>query len=199
MINAIVIGSYVGSKWLAECVDSLPQDIDVIVVCEPFYEAGTIGWIHRHTNLDEFLFLHDSTVVHRHEWIYEVMDAEGQSFALCTEGGPIGSYMGKYRRSVLDAIGGVPQVRNKYECIQQEHDFTLKYCQADKVHVLWPDLRSTHAIEKNGRVNAVMSNEHFTKYKATYGPQFAAHYEEIDRVASGREKREMRDRLKPSI
>lgn len=189
MSTAVVIGSYVGSAWLAECVASLPSNIPTIVVCEPHYECGTIGWVHRNTTLDEFLFLPDTVVVKRHEWIYETIQAFGVSIAVNADPCVYGSFMGKYRRTILDKIGGVPITRDKFDAVQAETAFTKRYCAAETnpVRVLFPDLRDgAHFEVKNGRENMVLGNEHLTKWKGAWSVNTVESCEVRDKLLSGR-------------
>lgn len=189
MNKAIVVGSYVGSPWLQECVSALPKDIPVIAVCEPYYECGKIGWIHRNTNIDEFLFLTDTTIVKQHGWIYDVMNAENQSFSFWKEGGIMGSFLGKYRRVILDKLGGVPITRNKMEAVFQEHSFGHRYSLLDDIHVLWPEqLSGQRYEEKHGRMNAIIQNEHVIKYKGAWDSASAIACEQRDAKLSGRVK-----------
>jgi hypothetical protein len=190
MNRAIVIGSFVGSPWLKDCIDSMPRDIPVIVVCEPNYECGKIGWVHRHTNLDEFLFLPDTTVAKKHEWIREAFERQG-SVSVNNEPAPMGSFMGKYRRQILD-ITGVPHTPDKSSAVDAEAMWTRKYCASETtpVHVLFPDFQHgptpAKLEHKHGRMNAVMENDHLIKWKGTWHGGLIGEAEARDRQLAGR-------------
>ncbi len=190
MTSAIIIGSYIGSPWLSECLLSLPKNIPVIVVCEPLYECGKIGWVYRNTTLDEFLFLPDTTIVRRHEWIYDVLRSEGESVSVNAEPGAFGSFMGKYRRTILDAIGGVPNTPDKMSAVLAEMDFTKRYCTAEtNLRILFPELAvgiNSRFEARHGRLNVVLENEHLVKYKGAWNGDMIEPCEARDRILSGR-------------
>ena len=192
MSFAIVIGSYVGSPWLPECLASLPKDIPVIVVCEPNYECGKIGWAHRHTNLDEFLFLPDTVVVKRHEWIRGTREMRG-SVAVNREPAEMGSFMGKYRREVIDRAGGVPHTPDKRSAVEAEARWLRLYWASEdpeKRFVLFPDFQHGPRPErievKHGRENAVVENDHLIKWKGTWNGGMIDRTETRDRELAGR-------------
>jgi len=160
----IVIGSYAGSPWLADAVAALPKDIPSIVVLEPNYECGKIGWVWRHTDIEEFLYLPDTAILKRHDWIYNMRDAEGQSMAVSPEPAPYGCFMGKYRRVVLDEIG-VPTTPDKRSaCDAEQWWCRTYYAKAGEMEgvlppIIFPDFQhgpNPARIEmRHGRRNAV--------------------------------------------
>lgn len=191
MTFAIVIGSYVGSPWLPECLSSMPKDIPVIVVCEPNYECGKIGWAYRNTKLDEFLFLPDTVVVKRHDWIRQARDTAG-SVSINEEPAKMGSFMGKYRREILDKIG-VPHTPNKRSAVDAEAQWTRLYCATETIQpvpVMFPDFQHgpmpARVERRHGRENAVIENDHLIKYKGTWNGCMIQQAEERDRELSGR-------------
>lgn len=191
----IVIGSFVGSPWLAECVASLPKDIPAIVVLEPNYECGKLRFVHQRTDLDEFLFLPDSTRVKRHGWIYEMREHTGHSVAVCPEPAPFGAFMGKYRRAVMDAVPP-PETLNKRAAVDAEAQWTRAYfAKATELegiapHVMFPDFQHgpnpTRIEMKHFRANAVVENDHLVKWKGCWNGCLMSSAQQRDDVATGR-------------
>lgn len=191
MTHCILIGSYAGSPWLQECVSSLPKDILTIVVCEPGYECGKIGWLYSHTDIQEFLFLPDTVVVKTHEWIRRMFETRG-SVSVGIEPGRFGSFMGKYRRETLAKVG-VPRTSDKRSAVAAEAVWCRQYCEAEsipEIPVLFPDFQhgpSPARIEmKHGRLNAVVENDHLIKWKGTWNVPMIAATEKRDRELAGR-------------
>lgn len=188
---AIVVGSYVGSPWLADCLASLPKDVPVIVVCEHGYECGKIGWAYRHMDLDEFLFLPDTVVVKKHDWIYEARDTIG-SVSVNQEPAIFGSFMGKYRRETLAKVD-VPTTPDKRSAVNAEAEWTRKYAAAEvfrPIKVLFPALAvggtPARIEERHGRPNSVLENDSLIKWKGTWNGCMIDAAEARDAVLAGR-------------
>lgn len=193
MKKAIVIGSFVGSPWLAECVQSMPKDVPLIVVCRPFYETGAIKWTHENTCLDEFLFLPDTVFAKKHDWIYTALAAEGRGVSVI--GSQYSAFIGKYRRVILDRMHTRPHqfiyARNKHEAIPEWSVQEYAALEGSGLITLWP--RSAEGLDdgpkrefKNGRLNMVIENEHLVKYKGSWGPEMAGETEARDAALAGR-------------
>lgn len=188
---AICIGTYIGSPWLPECLASLPKDVLALVVCEPNYECGKIGFVHRHTDIEEFLFLPDTVRAKTHHWIYAMREHVGSTVAINREPAEMGCFMGKYQRSVINAIGGVPHTPDKRSAVDAEATWLRKYwAAATNKHVLWPDLQHGAQPEKivmmHGRENAVLENDDIQKFKGTWNGCRIDGTEARDKKLSGR-------------
>lgn len=169
MKRAIVIGSYAGSPWIQDCLNSLPRDIPAIVVCELGYECGKLRWVVQNTTLDEFLFLPDTVIVKQDGWIRELFSTEGPA-SVNAEPGIFGSFMGKYRTCVLRDIG-IPVTPDKFEAVNAESIFGVRYAASESmpVPVLFPELKASDKFEiRHGRNNAVLENDHLIKFKGAF-------------------------------
>lgn len=191
MKKAVVIGSYVGSPWLAECLDSMPKDVPLMVVCQPFYETGVIKWTHENTSLDEFLFLPDTVFAKRHEWIYEALAQEGRGVSVI--GSEYSAFIGKYRRVVLDRMHTHRFIyaRNKDEAIPEYSAQEYAKLEGSGLITLWP--RNAEGLDdgpnrefKNGRDNMVIANGHLVKYKGCWQPEMSGGVESRDAKLAGR-------------
>src|SRR4051812_17587167 len=97
----ILVGSYHGSAFLKTCVDSLKPLNVTVAIRDTGYEMGKIRWAYENTTWDEFLFLHDSIEVKRHDWIFQLFEEfRGRSVMMNADPSPGGSFMVKYRREV---------------------------------------------------------------------------------------------------
>ena len=184
MSKAIVIGTFEGrEEWLANCLKSLAAYRRYpIIACNVAWELGVIKWVYDHTDLDEFLFLHDTIEAKRLDWIDEAFDYE-HSVALTDQPCWFGMYLGKYQRRVLKLLQ-FPRVTSKVDSVYYESHWTDLYRRADPgAKVLWDDLdvESHHRyVEAFGRPNLLLENDHIAKYKGTWN---IAQAEEIDRKA----------------
>lgn len=170
MNYAIVVGSYRGSPWLQQCLDSIPSRFPTIVVRNGGYEAGTIRWAMEHTNLEEFLFLQDSTAIKQSEWLDEMFRKVGTSIAINEEPNWGGSFLAKYRRKILSRIE-IPVTEDKMSAVFAEMTMNQQYAELEpNREVLWPELTLENATADvvHGRAVMVYENDHFVKWKSTW-------------------------------
>lgn len=170
MRTGIVIGSYRGSPWLGQCLASIPLGHELIVVANGGFECAAIKWAWQHTDLDEFLYLQDSVEVMNREWVDRLFtEQSGSSVSCLSTPGIFGSFLGKYRREVLDLVG-VPETHTKMDAIKAEREWTSKYAAADETTVvLWPELTDNDRREERfGRENMVLENAHIRKMKGSW-------------------------------
>lgn len=171
---AIVVGSYRGSPWLQACLDSIPSRFPTIVVRNGGYECGAISWALNNTNLDEFLFLQDSTKLKTSEWVDELFKKVGTSISLNSDPNWGGSFLAKYRREILSKIH-IPRTDDKMSAVLAEMSMNQSYAALEtNKEILWPELNLASARPDviHGRAVAVYENEHFVKYKSCSGGDF---------------------------
>lgn len=172
--KAIVIGTYHGREdWLADCLQSLAgyETYPVISVAIP-WELNVIKWCYQWTNLDEFLFLQDTVVLKDLRWLDYVMGDSSGDVSLCHK--LYFMYLGKYRRQTINAMYAPvwPVVNNKRDAVTYEGEWTNRYVEAGEVVTSLWDLDDTeHYVERHGRLNKVIENDHIIKYKGTWSPE----------------------------
>jgi len=120
---------------------------------------------------DEFLYLHDTTIIKNIELIDMLFKrCKGMSVSFLVD---YNSYLGKYRTEILEKIK-IPRIITKLEAIEAERIFNQEYIKADgNVVTLFPELNGWETeprqIEtKHGRQNSVYENEFFIKYKGCW-------------------------------
>lgn len=185
--KAIVIGTDYGrEKWIANVLRTLESvPYQVMALTQGRYELGKIRWVYEHTDLEEFLFVHDTMEFKRIDWLEEVF-AYPFSVALTNKPCMFGMYLGKYQRKVLKHVP-IPEVKTKEESVYYESHWTNEYFKVDPAaKVLWPGLddqpMSEHRfVEVFDRPNLVLENECIIKYKGTWNLNQA---QEIDRRES---------------
>lgn len=175
--------------WLAQCLNSLPTNYPILVVCnngtDPdisqyanatkvynhwnAFEAGGITQGAYH--FDEFVHLMDTTEFDGDCNSINAFDnmfaCKGVSIAL-SHG--FYSYLGKYVSDIILNVG-IPHVTNKQEAIQMEDQWGKAVIAACPGHLYFQPLlpiSSDQFVEMHGRRNMVLTNGHFTKYKATW-------------------------------
>ena len=157
-------------QWLTQCLQSLAGRDVLVVSLERGFELGKIEWVYRNTTLERFLFLQDSAEVLSKGFWGRLEEFPG-SVALLGDPSVYGSYMGVYERKVLDKLVGWPLVDSKMGSIANEIMWTRDYAdKAGGVPVLFPDLTDAdgHMGEKFGRMNLVLENQYFRKWKGTW-------------------------------
>jgi hypothetical protein len=157
-------------QWLTQCLQSLAGRDVLVVSLEHGFELGKIEWVYRNTTLERFLFLQDSAEVLSKGFWGRLEEFPG-SVALLGDPSVYGSYMGVYERKVLDKLVGWPLVDSKMGSIANEIMWTRDYAdKAGSVPVLFPDLTDSdgHMGEKFGRMNLVLENQYFRKWKGTW-------------------------------
>jgi hypothetical protein len=157
-------------QWLTQCLQSLAGRNVLVVSLEHGFELGKIEWVYRNTTLERFLFLQDSAEV-LSKGFWGRLDEFPGSVALLGDPSVYGSYMGVYERKVLDKLVGWPLVNSKMSSIANEIMWTRDYAdKAGSVPVLFPDLIDADGYmgEKFGRMNLVLENQYFRKWKGTW-------------------------------
>lgn len=166
----IVIGSYRGSPWLQQCIDSIPSKWETLVVRAASYECGALRFVMDRTTINHFLFLQDSTMVKDPSWL-ETCAGYGGSVSLNADPRFHGSFMGTYTRHILSKCT-IPETPDKMSAVLAEMSLGDEYASHEPNQlILWPELNlaSARYEEKNGRTCAVYENEFFVKWKSCYG------------------------------
>jgi len=164
----IVIGSHPGSRFLQNCLDSI-RGLECLVVVNDGYEMGKIKWVYDHTDWNEFVFFQDSVQIKNGTFIPTLFnELEGRSVSLCGCPCPFGSYLGKYRREVLDQME-LTETRTKVEAVNMERSFSDAYCAIEKPVQYFEDLNDAPNFEVfGGRQNMVLENFFIKKFKGTW-------------------------------
>lgn len=167
----IVVGTSAGREaWATDTLASLAGTGPVLVASAYAYELGKLRWVLEHTTVDRFFFLQDSVIVHDPAFLTDALGRSG-AVALCADPAPYGMFMGAYDRHLLEQVG-LPEVTGKRHSIELELAWTRAYCDAaGSVEVLFPDLADRNAsgiVERHGRPNLVLANDHLTKFKGTW-------------------------------
>ena len=136
------------------------------------FELATIKQALTSTDWDEFLFLPDSTIIKDFSLLDIVFDRhKGKSVSLVQHPDIGGMYLMKYRREILEKMGDIPIASSKMMAVYWEVIFHAYYAGLDQnVVVLFPDVKHSDVfIEKHGRMNMVMGNSYFEKWKGDWG------------------------------
>ncbi len=181
-MRGIVITTSEHTKdWLKECFDSIPDMYPVLIVSNGGYKPeieGTynvindwngfeLGGILRGAEIfTEFVHLMDTCVLKEPKLLDMLFDYEGSVHL--SPG--FYSYLGKYKKSVLDAIG-IPKIDNKEAAITAEHHWNMEYLKLDPNALQFDPvlpIQSEIFEIKHGRQNMVLYNGLITKYKGTW-------------------------------
>lgn len=175
MTEAIVIATYRGSPWLENCIDSIPSSFPVFVVRAGAYECSALRWIMQNTTLSRWLFLQDSTEVLDPSWITEHW-GQGTSVGLLCEPFEYGSFLGWWKRSVLERIT-LPQTPDKLSAVDAETNVPRAYAAIEPVQTLWPELNIHNAVRElmfegtpHERMAMRYENQYFCKWKSSFCP-----------------------------
>lgn len=173
MREAIAVATYRGSPWLERCINSIPSDYPVIVVRAGPYECGALLWAMENTTLDRWLFLQDSTEILDPSWIGDHW-GQDTSVGLLWEPSAYGSYLGWWKRSVLERIA-LPATPDKISAVLAEMSVPQAYTAIEPVHTLWPELTINTARPvlmfegtPHERTAMLYENEYFRKWKSSY-------------------------------
>lgn len=152
-------------QWLLE----LHQNYNIIVTEDDRFECGALQAIMDTTDLDEWLLLQDTVEILNPYFIERMFDTEGS----VTFGPHFEHYLGKFRREVLEKIV-IPEVKTKWDAVQQEIHFLKAYMEADDkgITTMFPDFTDKN-FENNterrwGRVNLKLENRYLIKRKGTW-------------------------------
>lgn len=169
-MNAVVVATTPERhKWLNNCLKSLHGIKYPLIVLSDFtYELGKIGFIHKHTSIDQFVLLHDSCVVKDHT-LFDI--SFNYPHSACFSDDPIyfSMYLGKYRREVLDQLT-IPTVTSKIEAVEQEIQFNAQYVGHDMhTKLLFTDFHNTqNFVTKFHTKVMVLENRYLIKYKSCW-------------------------------
>lgn len=145
MLNqSICVATYKGSPWLERCLNSIPSNLPLYVVRDGHYECAALRSIMEKTKLDRWLFLQDSCMVKDPSWIYEHWN-EDTSIGLIQEPSLYGSYLGWWRRSILEQCH-IPNTHDKLSAVLAEMELPKEYSSRDpSAYTLWPELNIQNA------------------------------------------------------
>jgi len=168
--ETVVIASTPGREaWLSECLSSIGREVLVLRQAGT-WELGKIKWLYENTQLDRFLFLHDSVII-KDQSFFDIMFSHDGSVSVTDDPGVFGMYMGIYTRSDLSKVELYSPITQR-DSIVAEREWTKTYAQsADKVTVVFPDLRDSlnkGFTEHHGRTNMILENNYLIKYKGTW-------------------------------
>lgn len=170
MSYAIIVGSYRGSPWLSQCLDSIPSRFPTIAVSAGKYECSALRWCMDNTTLDEFLFLQDSTMIKSPEWLDAMFADVGVSYSINAEPNIMGSFLGKYRREILQHVT-IPTTEDKWAAVVAEQTVGSSYHKLEPgTKILWPELNLRNAQPGHlfGRDVMIYENDHFWKAKSAW-------------------------------
>lgn len=155
--QALVIVTYKYSPWLQDCLDSLAECKYPVHICwsengaydtEGLYYAERMG-------LESFILLHDSMIVKDHSIFDKVADIPNCKIA---DQMFLGKFSAPYNLP--------PKPTSKGEAIDME---TFWYT-PKKWETVCPEFKDQARFEeKNGRMNMVLENQYFIKYKGHWG------------------------------
>ncbi len=162
------------NKGREEMFDNLMRSINthyqVLPVYRNDFELGAIAHAVYNTDLDEFLFLHDTCEIKNNSLFELVFEThKGKSVALADHPCIFGMYLGKYKREVLNKIL-LPKAHTKLEAVEYEIEFNNLYCKTDgDVQIISNPLHNNDIFcEMFGRKNMKLENDYLIKYKATW-------------------------------
>jgi len=169
--ETVVVATTPGREaWLAECLASIQREV-LVLRQGGTWELGKIKWLYENTQLDRFLFLHDSVVVKDQAFFDRMFEHEG-SVSVTDDPGIFGMYMGIYTRETLSKVHLFSPVTQR-DSIRAEVEWTRTYHEAEPTaHLLFNDFTDRHARgrkeERYGRINLVLENDYLIKYKGTW-------------------------------
>jgi hypothetical protein len=169
--ETVVVATTPGREaWLTDCLASIQREVLVLRQAGT-WELGKIKWLYENTQLDRFLFLHDSVVVKDQAFFDRMFEHDG-SVSVTNDPGIFGMYMGIYTREHLSRVELYSPVTQR-DSIRAEIEWTHRYATAaGNVPVVFPDLRdqlNVGFVEHHGRKNMVLENYYLRKFKGTWG------------------------------
>ena len=191
MTVAVVIGATRGdSPWLADLLPTLDGcRWPVVVHLTRGFELATIGWAAEW--FDEYVFLPESSrVLDLTVFDRCFGDHAGVSVSLGrAQGGEFRMYLGKYLAASVRALG-VPSVGSKEEAVQYEGGaWCGRYREREEAarrfaRVGGPMEHTNEFVERHGRVNMIVRNEHLERWKGSWDWQSMT--DAAARIAAGR-------------
>lgn len=180
---AIIVGSHPGDPFLKECIDSL-CGMECMVIVNWGFEPGKLTEALQHTTYDSFLFIPSTVTFKSVNWIPRLwLDFPERSVSLSSCPAPYGSFMGKYRRAVLERIA-IPVCLTKVQAVNAERSMSDAYCAIERPFEYFTDLNDNPTFTQvHGQTRMVIENDYVRKLKQTFNMGIA---EEIDRHAPAR-------------
>jgi hypothetical protein len=169
-VKAIAIATTPDSKSLGNLMKSMSgyDKYQILILSDFNYELGKIKFIYDHTNIEEFILLHDSCEVKDTSFIEDVFNNPLSVSFSCSPNN-FGSYLGKYQRSVLSKMD-IPIAKSKLDSVNYEETFNLEYeFRAGKIGFLSPQLVNTTKFEEMfGKMTMILENDYLIKYKSCW-------------------------------
>lgn len=169
-MQSIVVATTPNSPWLADCLASIGvPDYPLLILSDFSWEMGKIRFIMEHTDISEFFFVQDTSII-KDTSIFKLAFDYPHSFAMSNQ---FKMFIGKYQRRYVEQCE-IWTPTNKKESVLSESNFHWEYLRAD------PDTQicdnplddppeSEWVIEdKNGRRNLVVENQYIKKWKSTW-------------------------------
>jgi hypothetical protein len=161
----VVVGSYPGSPWIDDHLNSLQTDRQIVVHRDGGYEppALRLGC----SLFDRFLYLQDSTLILDPRFWDHIDAVKGSAWLSRWPPMFMGIHESAKLRPILDLI---PDPINKYQSVEWESrmpSMLLGY------ETIWPDVADATAPRVElvkGRRNLILENEYFRKFKGTWLP-----------------------------
>ncbi len=170
-MQAIVVATTPdGGDKLANFMRSLSgyDKYQIVILSDYSFEVGKIKFVVQHTDIDEFLFLHDSCEI-KDLSLFDKVFYSKRSVALSMQPAPFGMYLGKYQRKVLEKMN-IPEAKTKLDSVNFEETFNTDYAiKTGGFDVLSPPLANQQVfVQMFGRTNMKLENDYLIKYKATW-------------------------------
>jgi len=168
-VQAIVITTTPDSNCLSNLLGSLGKPkYPVVILSDYSYELGKIRFVFEHTDIDEFVLLHDSCEI-KDETLFDLAFTSSLSMSFSASPTDFGSYLGKYQREVLSKTI-IPTPTSKLEAVEYEQLFNKQYClKAGEIAKLEPQLVNSDVfIDKFGKKMMVLENKYLIKYKSCW-------------------------------
>ncbi len=136
------------------------------IVCTDnnFFEAGGLQTLLKYTDIDEFVYLHDSVEIKDTE-LFDKIFSTPNSVALSAR---LMMFMGKFKRDILNKMD-IPMTKTPVESVLYEDRFGREYCRLDK-DIEWLDPVSDTKIfdSKFGKNVMILENKYLKKYKSKW-------------------------------
>lgn len=166
-MQAIIIGTTTSRiEPLTNILQTLKgfNDYPIIVVTVPGYEPAKIKWVLNNTNLDEFIFLQDTIEV-KNVGVFDLVfnKYKGKTVAFNDK---MKCFLVKYTRRDLEKTY-IKDVDTKTKAIEEERELYRRYPK-DNLVIVDNMADSEVFIEKFNRVNMVVENQYFKKFKGTW-------------------------------
>lgn len=166
MKRAIIIASVPERhRWLDNLLKTLEgfDSYPILVVMCGGYEPGKISWVLQNTDLDEFVFLQDSLEI-KDTSVFDLMFSYGGKTV--TFHNKMNGFLVKYTRKDLNKTY-VRKTETKREAVFEERGLFERYPKLDLV--VLGGMQDTEIFEERfGRMNMVIENQYFKKYKGIW-------------------------------